>query len=246
MANSPDLQTPLIQLHELDLTLADLAKKTAEEKARELNFANSIKARTREREKQDAVLKAAQVAAKNLELELEDLSSKKAKKEKQLLMVTEPRQLEAINSEIATLNEAIPLKEGELMDVYERVEKAQAVVNATDEDLKKRQAHVPKLKVDVANKLKELETQLKATTAARASHESTVDAAVLAKYKKAREKHEVPLLFEITENACGGCGLPRADYEWNKLRSNPGNVYECSDCARLNVYVGEAPDRASA
>lgn len=241
MTTQHDYQSALFQLHQLDLTLSDIKKKTGEEKARVENFANSIKSRTREREKQDHTLKTAQVEAKTKELELEDLTSKKAKKEKQVLMVVNPRELEAINAEIARLSELIPTKESELMEVYERVEKAQAALAATDEDLKKRAAHVPKLKVDVEAKLKALEELLKQTVASRAAVEPTVDTAVLAKYVKAREKHDVPMLFGIEENACGGCGLPRADYEWNKLRSNPGNVYECSDCQRLNVYTGELP-----
>lgn len=241
MATQQHHQPALFQLHELDLSLSDIKKKTAEEKARVENFANSIKSRSREREKQDHTLKAAQVVAKTMELELEDLTAKKAKKEKQVLMVVNPRELDAINSEIARLSELIPAKEGELLEVYDRVEKAQAALHVTDEDLRKRAAHVPKLKADVEARLKALSEQLRQTVETRAQVEPAVDAAVLAKYAKAREQHDLPLLFEITENACGGCGLPRADYEWNKLRSNPGNVYECSDCQRLNVYTGDIP-----
>lgn len=240
MATSNDYQAALFRLQELDLTLADIAKKTAEEKAREPNFAKNTAAKTKERERQHTVLTAAQVAVKNLELELEDLNSKKSKKEKQVLMVTDPRQLEAVNTEIAKLNEQIPVKEGELLEAYDKVEKAQAVLHATDEELKKRAATAPRLKVDVANKLKELEAQLKATTEARAAHEPTVDAVSLAKYNQARKaKPEAAVLFAILENACGGCGLPRPDPEWNKLRSNPGKIYECSDCERLNTFTGE-------
>lgn len=239
MATSHDYQTALFQLQELDLTLADIAKKTAEEKAREPNFAKATALRTKERERQHTALTSAQVAVKNLELELEDLNSKKGKKEKQVLMVTDPRQLEAVNTEIAKLNEQIPVKEGELLDAYDKVEKAQAALNATDEDLKKRASVAPRLKADVAAKLKELEAQHKATTEQRAAHEPTVEAAALAKYNQARKAHpEAAVLFSITENACGGCGLPRTDPEWNKLRSNAGKIYECSDCQRLNVFTG--------
>lgn len=241
MANSHEYASALFELHELDLALSDIAKKTADEKAREPIFTNNTKGKLVQREKLAVTLKTAQVAAKNLELELEDLNAKKKKKENQVLMLTNTRELEAVNGEIARLAGIIPEKEMELLEVYERVEKAQAVLHAADEELKKRAAHLPKLKVDAAAKLKDLEAQLKSTTEKRAAHEPTVDEASLAKYKKARQKHDVPLLFSILENACGGCGLPRADYEWNKLRSNPGNVYECSDCLRLNVFTGEVP-----
>lgn len=241
MTSQHEYQPALFELHQLDLTLAEIKKKTGEEKVRVENFANSIKTRTRERGKQDQTLKTAQVDAKTKELELEDLTTRKAKKEKQVLMVVNPRELDAINAEIARLSELIPAKEAELLDVYDRVEKAQAALHITDEDLKKRAAHVPKLKADVEAKLAQLAEQLRQAVASRAQVEPAVEATALAKYTKAREQLDVPLLFEITENACGGCGMPRPGFEWNKLRSNPGNVYACSDCQRLNVYTGEAP-----
>ena len=105
----------------------------------------------------------------------------------------------------------------------------------------KRQAMAPKLKTDVDAKLKQLETDLAERTKERAVLEPAVDESIRSKYTAARKANEGPILFEIRENACGGCGLPRAGFEWNKLHQNPGNVYECSDCGRLNIYVGEPP-----
>ena len=239
MTTQNQFQSSLFHLQSLDQTLADTKKKVAEENQRVGNFEASIRSRTKEREKQDHVLKTAQVEAKNLELELEDLNTKKAKKEKQVLAIVNARELEAINAEIARLAEAIPLKEGELLESYEKVEKAQAALKVTDEDLHKRTAHVPKLKVDVQKKLAELAALEKATIAERATVAPQVEAGALAKYDAAREKQGVPVLFDIRENACGGCGLPRPSFEWNRLRQNPGNVYECGDCSRLNVYTGE-------
>jgi predicted nucleic acid-binding Zn-ribbon protein len=231
----------LFMLHDVDLALADIKQRTEDEKKRVENFAAAFRSRQKEREKLAEQLKTAGAAAKSRELELDELNQKKAAKEKQVLRVVNARELEAINHEIEKLGNQIPAKETEVLEAMEIVEKLQKLVDATDEDLKKRQAQAPKLKVDVDQKLKQLEADLSQRTKEREALEPAIDESARSKYATARKANQGPILFEIRENACGGCGLPRAGYEWNKLHQNPGHVYECSDCGRLNIYVGEPP-----
>lgn len=235
-------QPSLFMLHDVDLAIAEIKRSLADEKKRVDNFAAAFRSRQKERDKLAEQLKAAQAAAKSRELELDELGQKKAAKEKQVLRVVNARELEAINHEIAKLTGQIPEKETEVLEAMEVVDKLQKQVTDTDEDLKKRQAMAPKLKVDVEQKTRQLEADLAQRMQERGALEPAIEEPARSKYAAARKRHaEDEILFEIRENTCGGCGLPRAGFEWNKLHQNPGNVYECSDCGRLNVYIGEPP-----
>lgn len=242
MTTEHHYQASLFMLHDVDLAIWETRRNIEAEKKRVENFAAAFRTRQKERDKLAEQLQAAQAAARSRELELDQLSQKKATKEKQVLRVVNARELDAINHEIEKLAAQIPEKETEVLEAMEVVDKLQKQVNENDEELKKRRAMAPRLKVDVEQKTKQLEADLAQRTQERGVLEPALDEAVRSKYAGARTRHpEGEILFEIRENTCGGCGLPRAGFEWNRLHQNPGNVYECSDCGRLNVYIGEPP-----
>jgi predicted nucleic acid-binding Zn-ribbon protein len=233
-------QERLSELHSLDLHLSDLRSKITEAKRRVENFQQSILRRDQTRQKIASELKASQVESKGLELQIESANEKKKSLEGKLQKVIKPHEIEALQHEIQNLVNDVGTKELTLLEKYELQEKTQASMSAEEAEIKKRTAELPKLKAQVAAQIKDLETQLETNQKARDMIVTTVEPAMASRYANVRKRYpEGIVLFEILENNCGGCGFPAAGFEWNKLRQNPGNAYECSNCGRLLVYVGE-------
>jgi predicted nucleic acid-binding Zn-ribbon protein len=232
-------QEKLRELHDLDLALEDLGRQIAEQRRRSETFQATVGARVRAHEALASQVKAHEVAVREKERDVEALTEKKAAQEQKVLRVVNARELEALNHELARLAEEIPARETELLDLYELGEKLSPQVAASSRELERRRGELPALQADVDARVRELEARVSQTRATRQEAEGAVPPNVSAKYAAARKRHTGAILFEVFENACEGCGLPVPGFEWNRFRQNPGNVYECSNCGRLLIYVGD-------
>ncbi|MBI4863461.1 MAG: hypothetical protein HY815_24830 [Candidatus Riflebacteria bacterium] len=233
-------QEKLFELHSLDLTLLDLDRQTAAQKKRLVTHRENTLLRQKRRDQLKDQHKTLQVEVKQLELSIEQAKQRKSALGHKVERVINVRELEALTKEITGLGVEIEAREETLLGLYERSEKLDQELASLEADLQRRGGELSRLEVDVAAQVKLLAETAATARQARTLVEAQVEPALLARYSRARTKYEGAVLFAIRDNSCEGCGLSAPGYEWNRIRQNPGNVYDCSNCGRLLVYVGEA------
>jgi len=232
-------QEQLSRLHALDLELDDLKRRVDAEHQRTVQFRNNLTLRIKDRDQRRECLKTLQVEVRKLELSIEETKTRQHSLEQKILRVVNARELEALTREIAGLKTEIESLEERLLAKYEAVEQHEANLAGKEKTIRDYEGGLVKLAEEVKTRVSSLEEQVSVTATVRGEVAKNVMSDLLSRYEKARERHGGQVLFEVRENGCEGCGLVVPGFEWNRFKQNPGTPYECSNCGRLLVYVGE-------
>lgn len=171
-----------------------------------------------------------------LERDGEELGAQRAKLEAQLRTVTSPRQAEALTHEL----EALAARRDALDDQeLAALEEQSALV----EELAALDAETPKLEADAAAAdaalsvvEAEIDGELAQLAAARAEVAARIDAAMLDRYARLRERHGGVAVAKLEGSRCNGCHLDLSTTEVAEVRSvGEGAFAECPNCGRMLV-----------
>ncbi|CAN5372653.1 C4-type zinc ribbon domain-containing protein [soil metagenome] len=156
-------------------------------------------------------------------------------------LITNPKDLERMQHELASLDRRISVLEDEELEVMEQLEAAQAVlvehqqrVAAADERL----AELAELR---DAKLVELEAEIAEVESLRGPAVEGIPADLLALYEKLRAGKGGVGATELRQRQCNGCQLGIDNAELAVIAAAPADlVVRCEECTRILVRTAES------
>ncbi|MGH3155784.1 MAG: zinc ribbon domain-containing protein [Streptosporangiaceae bacterium] len=244
MKASPEIQLQLLELADLDTELTRLDnRRRALPEAAEVDRID-----TRDAELRDAII-AAQTSEKDLareqakaEADVEQVRNRSAKDRSRLDtgQVSSPRELESLQSEIASLEHRKAELEDIELEVMERREAAQKTV----ESLAAERAELATSRESVAARRDELLGGLGEQTGQAAHKRAAVVAGitddVMALYERMHAQLGVGAAA-LRGGRCEGCHLTLNTVDLNRIRAAaPDEVLRCEECRRILVRTAES------
>ncbi|HWH29127.1 MAG TPA: C4-type zinc ribbon domain-containing protein [Mycobacteriales bacterium] len=177
------------------------------------------------------------------EREIDQVRTRKARDEERLGSgaITNPKQLQDMQHEVATLTRRqSDLEDGEL-EVMEKLEAVQArldeLTGRRDEHLAARAAAEQRRDASFA----EIDAEVQRTTQERAELATTFPADLLALYEKVRAKTGGVGAAAIGQGRCGGCRLDLMNNEKSDVRAAAvDDVLRHEECGRIMVRTAES------
>lgn len=155
--------------------------------------------------------------------------------------VSSPRELESLQSEIASLERRQAVLEEAELEIMERVEDAQkrAAQVATDRDDVGRRAQDVQRTRDAA--WAEIDKDAEFAREQRDVTVAGIAADLLSLYDKVRAERGGVGAVELRQRRCEGCRITIDPAELNRIRSTPPDVVvRCEECRRILVRTAES------
>jgi predicted nucleic acid-binding Zn-ribbon protein len=241
----PAAQLALLDLQELDAR-ADLLRHQRET----LPELAEIATLTTTRSELDGRRRDAQIAVDDLTAEqtkvdadVEQVKARRKRDQDRMDqgLISNPKDLERMQQEMASLERRITSLEDDELEVMERLEEAQA-------ELAKFEAMVAeaeeRLRVLVAvrdQKLADIDERLEQAQAERGPATQGLPAELLALYDRLREQKGGVGAAALRARECGGCRLALDSVELTRIKGLPEDeVVRCEECQRILVRTSES------
>jgi predicted nucleic acid-binding Zn-ribbon protein len=180
---------------------------------------------------------------KKFEDEIEQVRTRRTRDETHLNSgaVTNSKQLEELQHEVATLNRRqSDLEDGEL-EVMERAETAQATLDQLTGEGDRLLAARDEAAIARDKAFGEIDDEIARTTTERGTMAATFPADLLALYEKLRADHGGVAAGAIARGACGGCRLDLMQNEKADIRAAAvDDVLRHEECGRIMVRTAES------
>jgi uncharacterized protein len=241
---SPQIQLRLLELADLDTELTRLDNRT-----RTLPEAAEVdRIDARDAELHDAIV-AAQTSEKDLareqakaEADVEQVRSRAARDRQRMDagQVSSPRELESLQSEIASLERRQSELEDVELEVMERREAAQKAAEALTAERAELTASRQVVAARRDELLGELAGQSGKAAGERAGVATEIPGDVLALYERMRTQHGVGAAA-LHGGRCEGCHLTLNTVDLNRIRAaDADEVLRCEECRRILVRTPES------
>jgi predicted nucleic acid-binding Zn-ribbon protein len=230
----------LLQLQEHDLAIARLEKQLDEMPEKRAILAARAKLAEIEKLKGrwDAAVHAVDVASKGVEDQIATISTKMDSEQAKLVSgeITNSKELQAVSMELDALRRRKDALENDLlaeMDKRENGAGQVAKIEAALAEGRRREAEMTdRFKQHGGEILREIEAEKKARAAASA----VLDAALLARYETARERHGSAVGM-LAEGRCGACRVGLPALKVAALEAGP-DIATCPSCGRILIVRG--------
>lgn len=174
-----------------------------------------------------------------LEDEIAIVEEKRTHDDRQLYSgtITSPRDLQALQDEVASLGRRQGTLEDELLEVLTAIEPLDAALAALDaehDDLVARRATAEQ---ELAAAEQEIDTEIGTVSAERDAVASNIPDDQLSAYDDARRRHGGIAVARLVGTSCGGCHLTLSAVEIDRIRKLPADQpATCEECGRLLVH----------
>jgi predicted nucleic acid-binding Zn-ribbon protein len=156
-------------------------------------------------------------------------------------LVSNPKDLEHLSSELVSLNRRITELEDIELEVMERLETAQSDVTSLQGRLAALDEQGATLVKNRDEKAAALQQESASVTAERGTTASGVPADLLALYDRLRESKGGVAAAALRQHRCGGCGLELSPADLATIKSKPvDEVVRCEECSRILVRTSES------
>lgn len=229
---------PLLELQAADTLAGQMRHRRANLPEREV-VATAQAALTAWQRRRDGLLDRLvelDAAIERSEQHSHDIDNHLARLEKQMKTIIAPREAEALQHEIALLQERRSgLDDGELEALEEQ--------SAVDDQITTLKAEEPTLRAaldaaeaDAVAEEQRIDAELAAIGARLAGLRAAVDAALLARYDQVR-KHQMVVVAELQAHRCSGCHLDLSAGEIDVIKEAwaAGDIADCPQCNRLLI-----------
>lgn len=245
MKADPFVQLRLLDLQALDSTLDRLAhrRRTLPELAEIERLETKVEALRDDTVRAETEVSDLARETKRFEDEIEQVRARRARDETHLNSgaITDPKQLEELQHEVATLNRRqSDLEDGEL-EVMERAEAAQSVLDRLTGERDQLLAARDDAGTARDKAFADIDDELARTSAERAELAATFPADLLALYERLRADHGGVGAGPIERGRCGGCRLDLMQNEKADVRAAAvDDVLRHEECGRIMVRTAES------
>ncbi len=245
MKASPQAQLRLLELADIDAELARI-----EHRRRGLPELDELaRLEARDAELRDSI---ASLTAQNSDLKREqakaegDVEQVRARidRDRQRLdggMVSSPRELENLQSEVQSLHRRQSDLEEVVLDVMERRESAQTTLDQAVAERDQIGGQLVEVTAARDAALAELAEQSAKAGDRRAEASAAVPAGVIELYDKLRAQHGGVGAAALRQGRCQGCNLTMNTVDLNAIRAAPDDeVLRCEECRRILVRTADS------
>jgi predicted nucleic acid-binding Zn-ribbon protein len=154
--------------------------------------------------------------------------------------ITNPKDLERMQHELVSLERRISTLEDAELEVMEKLEEAQQVLDGLGIRADDIDARLAELVAARDEKRAALDASLEEVAAARGPAVEGLPADLLALYERLREQKGIGAALLRTRQ-CGGCNMTLDASELSRIRSAPADeVIRCEECQRILVRTDES------
>jgi uncharacterized protein len=239
----PHAQSLLLDLQAIDTTLSQLAHRRAHlpDLAELAEVERELSSREDERLRAKTAVDDLDRDIARVERDVEQVRSRKDRDAARLTAGTGPaKELEALQHEVESLNRRQSDLEDSELELMERREEAQAVLDGIEarlEELRSRRTEV-EARRDAA--VGEITAEAAAQAQARKPLVSQLPSDLLALYERIRDGSGGIGAAPLRAGRCGGCRLELAGSERARVRAaSPDEVLRCDECRRIMVRDAE-------
>jgi predicted nucleic acid-binding Zn-ribbon protein len=175
---------------------------------------------------------------KRLEDEIATLGEKIAHDDKALYAgnVTAPRDLQALQEEIASLQRRVRSLEDDELEIMELAEPVDAEIAKLESDRESLDGESQRLLAAIAEAEAAIASEIAVEQDARAAAVSDVSPEMLAEYESLRPRLGGIAVAKLVGNSCGGCHLTLSAVEVDRIKKlGPDEPAHCEECGRLLV-----------
>jgi predicted nucleic acid-binding Zn-ribbon protein len=156
-------------------------------------------------------------------------------------LVSDPKQLQAMQHEIATMDRRIGDLEDSELEVMERLEEATAELNRLGAELASIEAEAGALTRSRDEAVAEISTRRAEALAERELLASDIPADLSALYEKLRKQLGGVGVGALKHGRCGGCQLAVGAADLARMATAPSDeVLRCEECNRILVRTAES------
>jgi hypothetical protein len=150
--------------------------------------------------------------------------------------VTNPRDLQAMQDEIASLKRRVEQLEDQELEVMEQVEPLDAETERITAVRTALDREAEGLRGRIAEEEVAIDAELTTARTARDAEAAVVDGELLAEYETLRKPRGGIGIARLVGTSCGGCHLGLPSVEVDRLRKlDPDDAAYCEECGRLLV-----------
>lgn len=169
------------------------------------------------------------------------LSVQQAQLEKyksQRLSVKTNKEYDALESEIADLEEANSAIEDEILELMISIDEATDEIEVAENELKVQEDLLKKKRDESLSEVKKLDQQIAQWNKKRGGFLGKVDPALMSKYDNWRKRSGSSLVAVIEGQSCGGCHLKLPPQLINEVRKKK-ELHTCNSCGRILYWEDE-------
>lgn len=150
--------------------------------------------------------------------------------------VSSPRDLQALQDEIASLQRRVGLLEDDELAIMEQLEPIEAALAHETAEVTRLTAEIDRLESAVTAAEAEVDVELASNEAKRGASLSGVPPALLAEYEQIRIRSGGIAVAALVGGQCGGCHMRLSSMELDRVKKQPPDaVIHCEECGRLLV-----------
>ena len=230
---------PLAELQDLDTRLDQLAHRhehmperaSVAELQSELSVLTSkMKAVSDERH----VLERDQ---RRIEDEVASIEEKKASDNERMFSMTSPKDLSAMQDELASLGRRQEVLEDQVLELMEQIEPLTEKLTGQEDRQDKIAHETGRLEAAIAVAEAEIEAETAAVSAQREAHLPSVPVDLVTRYEKLRSRGRGGVVVgRVAEGRCSACGLHFSSVFIDELKhSDRSELLQCDECGVLLV-----------
>lgn len=176
--------------------------------------------------------------ASKLEGEIELIDQKIGREEQRMFsgLVSNPKELSALQAEVESLKRKKGGIEDQLLEVMEAREQASATIDSLSDERATASDEADRLSATVGDLTKDLGAQLEEHTAKRDEIAPSIPESVLTLYEKLRETKQGIGAASLVGGTCQGCHTKLPSKEFERLRA-AGGLQRCDNCRRILVVA---------
>jgi hypothetical protein len=150
--------------------------------------------------------------------------------------VSNPRELQALQDEVASLQRRVSLLEDEELAVMEQIEPLDADAAREAAEAERLVGEMVRLEADITAAEAEIDVELEANRAARAVSVVGIPEPLMTEYEDLRARSGGVAVAALTAGQCGGCHIRLSSVELDRVKKQPEDaIIHCEECGRLLV-----------